>query len=235
MKVAVLNFSGNVGKTTVAAHLLKPRMAGAPIFSVESLNIDASTEGIDVEKMRGSKYKELTDQLMNLDSAIIDVGASNVEEFLKLMQRYSNSHEEFDYFIIPVVKDRKQQLDTVNTIRALSKLGIAKDKIRVVFNKVDTNDSVEEDFEILFGLALTENSFVIDPAASIHFNEVFDELRAIGISFSQVNADPVDYRAKLRTLTDQAEREHCVLMVGIKRLAVTANKNLDSVHSALFA
>ena len=26
MKVAVLNFSGNVGKTTVAGHLLKPRM-----------------------------------------------------------------------------------------------------------------------------------------------------------------------------------------------------------------
>ena len=74
MKVAVLNFSGNVGKTTVAAHLLKPRMADAPIFSVESLNIDASADGIDVEKIRGSKYKELTDQLMNLDSAIIDVG-----------------------------------------------------------------------------------------------------------------------------------------------------------------
>lgn len=235
MKVAVLNFSGNVGKTTVAAHLLKPRMADAPIFSVESLNVDASADGIDVEKMRGSKYKELTDQLMTLDSAIIDVGASNVEEFLKLMQRYSNSHEEFDYFVIPVVKDRKQQLDTVNTIRALSKLGISKDKIRVVFNKVDTDDVVQEDFAVLFGLAHTERSFVIDPNASIHFNEVFDELKSIGVSFSQVNADPVDYRAKLRTLTDQKEREQCVQMVGIKRLAVTANKNLDSVHTALFA
>ena len=235
MKVAVLNFSGNVGKTTVAAHLLKPRMPDAPIFSVESLNVDASADGIDVEKIRGSKYKELIDQLMNLDSAIIDVGASNVEEFLKLMQRYSNSHEEFDYFVVPVVKDLKQQLDTVNTVRALSKIGIAKDRIRVVFNKVDTNDMVEEDFEVLFGLAHTEDSFVIDPAASIHFNEVFDELKAVGISLSQVNADPVDYRARLRTLTDQAERERCVLMVGIKRLAITANKNLDSVHAALFA
>ncbi len=235
MKVAVLNFSGNVGKTTVAAHLLKPRMADAPIFSVESLNIDASSDGIDVEKLRGSRYKELTDQLMNLDSAIIDVGASNVEEFLKLMQRYSSSHEEFDYFVIPVVKDRKQQLDTINTIRALSQLGIPRTKIRLVFNKVDTNDSVEEDFNLLFGLAATEKSFIIDPASAIHFNEIFDELKAIGISFSQVNADPVDYRAKLQTLTDQAERERCVLMVGIKRLAITANKNLDSVHTALFA
>lgn len=235
MKVAVLNFSGNVGKTTVAAHLLKPRMADAPIFSVESLNIDASSDGIDVEKLRGSRYKELTDQLMSLDSAIIDVGASNVEEFLKLMQRYSDSHQEFDYFVLPVVKDRKQQLDTINTIRALSQLGIAKEKIRLVFNKVDTNDSVEEDFNILFGLAATEKSFTIDPANSIHFNEIFDELKAVGISFSQINEDQVDYRAKLRTLTDQKERERCVLMVGIKRLAVTANKNLDAVHRSLFA
>ncbi len=235
MKVAVLNFSGNVGKTTVAAHLLKPRMADAPIFSVESLNVDAAADGIDVEKLRGSRYKELTDQLMNLDSAIIDVGASNVEEFLKLMQRYSDSHEEFDYFVVPVVKDRKQQIDTINTIRALSKLGIPKNKIRLVFNKIDTNDSVEEDFYNLFGFAGAEDSFVIDPAASIHFNEIFDELKSIGISFSQINADTVDYRAKLRTLTDQSERERCVLMVGIKRLAITANKNLDTVHRALFA
>lgn len=235
MKVAVLNFSGNVGKTTVAAHLLKPRMGDAPIFSVESLNVDASDNGIDVEKLRGSRYKELIDQLMHLDSAIIDVGASNVEEFLKLMQRYSSSHEEFDYFVVPVVKERKQQVDTMNTIRALAELGIPKNKIRLVFNKVDTNDSIEEDFTHIFGYAEAEDSFVIDPAASIHFNEVFDELKAIGISFSQVNADPVDYRAKLRTLTDQAERERCVLMVGIKRLAVTANKNLDTVHTALFA
>ena len=56
MKVAVINFSGNVGKTTVAAHLLKPRMRDATIFSVESLNLDASADGIAVEKMRGRKF-----------------------------------------------------------------------------------------------------------------------------------------------------------------------------------
>ena len=39
MKVVVMNFSGNVGKTTVAGHLLKPRMGNAPIFSIESINV----------------------------------------------------------------------------------------------------------------------------------------------------------------------------------------------------
>ncbi|WP_256672497.1 hypothetical protein [Pseudomonas sp. JG-B] len=85
MKHAIMNFSGNVGKTTVAVGLLKPRMPDAQIFSVESLNVDASAEGVEVEKMKGKKFGELMEQLMMLDSAIVDVGASNVEDFLKMM------------------------------------------------------------------------------------------------------------------------------------------------------
>jgi len=41
MKVVVINFSGNVGKSTIAAHLLKPRMNDAKIFSIETLNVSA--------------------------------------------------------------------------------------------------------------------------------------------------------------------------------------------------
>ena len=115
MKIAVMNFSGNVGKTTVAGHLPKPRMGDAPIFSIESLNVDAAADGLDVEKLRGKKFGELQEQLMRLDAAIVDVGASNFEDFLKMMQQYAGSHEEFDCFVIPVVKEKKQQADTVNT------------------------------------------------------------------------------------------------------------------------
>ena len=40
MKIAVINFSGNVGKTTVARHMLLPRVEGAELINVESLNAD---------------------------------------------------------------------------------------------------------------------------------------------------------------------------------------------------
>ena len=52
MKVAVMNFSGNVGKTTVAGQLLKPRMENARIFSIESINAGADADGLEVEKMK---------------------------------------------------------------------------------------------------------------------------------------------------------------------------------------
>ena len=234
MKVAVMNFSGNVGKTTVAGQLLKPRMGDARIFSIESINSGADADGLDVEKMKGKKFGELVDELMTLDSAIIDIGASNVEDFLKLMQQFAGSHEEFDFFVVPVVKEKKVQADTVNTIRALAKLGIEKKRIRMVFNKVDVDESVMDEFAALFGLAESEKSFVVRPEAVIYSNEVFERLKAVGKSLGDISADQTDYRAQLRLAKDDDEKELCVRMVALKRLAVTANKNLDDVFKVLF-
>lgn len=234
MKIAVLNFSGNVGKTTVSAHLLKPRMADAPIFSIESLNIDATADGLEVERMKGKRFGDLQEKLMMLDHAIVDVGASNVEEFLKMMQQYDGSHEEFDYFLIPVVKEKKQQGDTVNTIRALAKLGISKSKIRLVFNKVEVDDSVADDFSALLGLAELEKSFTLREDAVIYANEIFERLKSVGKTLGEITADGTDYRAKLREVSNEAEKEMCVRMISLKRLAVTANKNLDDTFKVIF-
>lgn len=234
MKVAVLNFSGNVGKTTVAAHLLEPRMNHVPIFSIESINAGADSNGLDVEKMRGKKYGELVDKIMPLESAIIDVGASNVEVFLQVMQQYAGSHEEFDFFVVPVVKEKKVQTDTVNTIRVLQKLGIDRKKIRLVFNKVEVDDSIEDEFAALFGLAESEKSFVIKDTAVIYSNEVFERLKTVGKSLGAITNDEVDYRELLRSATSEEEKENCVRMVALKRLAVSANKNLDDVFKVLF-
>ncbi len=235
MKVVVLNFSGNVGKTTVAAHLLAPRMSDAQVYSVESLNIGADAAGIDAEKMKGKQFGELVDAIMPLDTAIVDVGASNVEDFLKLMQLYDSSHEEFDYFVIPAVKEKKVLGDTVNTIRALAALGVEKKKIRMIFNKVDVDDSVESDFAPLFGLAASEKSFVIKPECTIYANEVYERLKSVGKSLGDVTKDETDYRAKMKETADGDEKDFCIKMVALKRLAVTANKNLDDVYKNLFS
>jgi hypothetical protein len=235
MKVAVVNFSGNVGKTAVAANLLKPRLQNAPMYSIESLNSDAAANNIEVEKIRGRKYRDLQEKLMVLSSAIVDVDASNVEEFLKLMQQYAGSHEEFDYFVVPVGKEKKQMADTVSIIRALSRIGVPCHKIRSLFNMVDIDDAVEREFAPLFGLARLEKSFTLNLQALIYANEVFDKLKEAGKSLDEITADPVDYRARFREACDDAEKDHCVRMVAIKRLAVTGTKNLNDAFKAVFS
>jgi len=235
MKIAVINYSGNVGKTTVAAHLLKPRLNDAPIFSIESINADASADGVDVEQMRGKKFGDLRNQLMSLDSAIVDIGASNVEDFLKLMQQYAGSHEEFNFFVVPVVKEKKQQSDTINTIRALSVIGIPPDKIRVLFNKVDIDEDPREEFPAFFALASSEKFFIASADAVIHSNGVYEEIKDVGKSIADILSDPIDHRAELKLKTDPAERQFHIQMIGLKMLARTAEKNLDRAFLALTA
>lgn len=234
MKVAVINFSGNVGKTTVAGHLLQPRLDGAQIISVESLNSDGTADGLEVEQMRGKRFGDLIEKLMMEDQAIVDVGASNVEEFLKQMQQFDGSHEEFDFFVVPTVKEKKQQADTVNTLRALAALGIPKKKIRLLFNKVETEDHVEDDFSSLFGLAKLEKGFTLNADAVIYSNEVFERLKSVGKSLADILSDETDYRARMREAISDDEKENCVRMVALKRLGSTANKNLDAAFTALF-
>ena len=120
MKIAVINFSGNVGKSTVARHLLVPRLQNAQLIAIESINSDGSQD----EAIRGKQFGQLQEVLALMEDAVIDVGASNVEDFINLMTQYKGSHEDFDFFVVPTVSKAKQQRDTISTIEALAEIGI---------------------------------------------------------------------------------------------------------------
>ena len=71
MKVVVINFSGNVGKSTVSRHLLAPRLKDATIIPVESINSDGSQD----EAIKGKQFGEMQEALALVDDAVIDVGS----------------------------------------------------------------------------------------------------------------------------------------------------------------
>lgn len=234
-RIAILNFSGNVGKTTIASNLLVPRMGkNVPLFSIETINSGASDSGVDAEQMKGKKYSELIDSIMLLDSAIIDVGSSNVEDFMEYMSRYEGSHEEFDYFLIPVTKAQKVQKDTINTIHALNEVGINKNKIITLFNRLDSDETVDSEFPAISMFEQTKNMFTLKKDAIIYDNEVFEKLKAIGKNLGEFNEDKTDYRQKLRETSDEDERYIIMRMVAIMRLAPPATRNLDRVYNVLF-
>jgi hypothetical protein len=233
MKVCVLNFSGNVGKTTVAAHMLQSRLK-APVFSIESINVDASNGGLDVKRLRASQYAELQNRLMKLSDAIVDVGSSNVEEFLKLMQQHDSSHEEFDWFLVPVVKDIKQQTDTINTVAALHGVGVPGAKIRVLINKAEPEDDLKSDFASVYQLCRTGAATLPDGAV-IYANEVFAGLTRLQMTLGDLTADTTDYRQKLREASNEAEQDAAIDMIANKRLARSCTKNLDAAFAAAFA
>lgn len=229
MKVGVINFSGNVGKTTVSRHLLAPRMNNAKIMAIETINSDGSSE----EAMRGKQFGELQVILQTMDDAVVDIGASNVEDFIKMMSQYKNSQEDFDYFVIPVVPAMKQQRDTISTVEALADLRVPPKKIRLVFNQVEIGDSVESIFSGLFEYQKAEGKFTIRPQAVMHINDIYPKLASSSATIAQILGDGTDYKEKIKTSTDSAEKLRFAQLIALKRLAAGVTDELDAVFKTL--
>jgi hypothetical protein len=230
MKIAVINISVNVGKSTVARHLLAPRMNSASVIPVESINSDGTQD----EAIKGKQFGELQEALMLLDDAVVDVGASNVEDFVNLMKQYKGSHEDFDYFVIPTVPKNKQMRDTISTIDALSDIGVPAKKIRLVFNMVEIDDVPERVFAGLFEYHAASKSFTLRPDAVIHVNDIYGKIKGAEQGIKDILNDPTDYKEKIKTAKDADEKLHFAQMVGIKRLAAGVTEELDGVFKTLF-
>jgi len=234
MRITVMNYTGTVGKTTIATHLLSPRMGGAPIIAVESINETAAGMGVAVEQMKGDKFRELFQRMVVTEDLIVDVGASNIEDFLEGMSRLDDSHVEFDFFIVPVTNGTKEQRETISMISTLATLGVPPEKILLLFNRVDS--SVEEEFHILLNYVGKNNNATVNTQAAIYENELFDLLAIKKLSIDKLLNDQKDYKSLLREKKDAEPKQRAFWaeMFGLKLLAKGVNKNLDSVYAALF-
>lgn len=231
MRIAVINFSGNVGKSTIARHLLLPRIKGAEMIAVESINSDDG----DGEAVRGSEFGALSEHLLLTENAVVDVGSSNVEAFTRLMRQYQGSHEDMDMFVVPAVKEAKQLRDTINTIEALSGMGVEPERIRLVFNRVDVEDNIDNAFDPLFALYDETKSFTLHRKAAVQFSELYQRLRTLGVSIDDLLNDQTDWRAKLRETKDPDEQYRITTRISARRLAKSARENLDTVFETLTA
>lgn len=229
MKIGVINFSGNVGKSTVARHLLAPRMNNAQIISVESINSDGTEE----DSVRGKQFGDLIEAIALMDNVVVDIGASNVEDFISRMAQYRGSHEDFDYFVIPTVGKQKQQRDTISTIDALTELGIPAKKIRVVFNMVEIEDAPERVFSGIFEYATAEKTFTLRPDAVIHMNDIYGKLRGSEQTIADILNDPSDLKEQLKVAKDADEKLRISRQIGVKRLAAGVTEELNAVFKAL--
>jgi MinD-like ATPase involved in chromosome partitioning or flagellar assembly len=229
MRLAVINFSGNVGKTTVARHLLAPRIPGCQVVAVESINAD---DGQSVT-IRGRQFAQLQEFLQSVDNVVIDIGASNVEDLLKLMRRYRDSQQDFDGFIVPTVPTRKQQQDTAATLTELTRIGVPPERLRLVFNQVDDDSPIDRTFDTLLAYCASTGVVQPLPAACISFNEVYALVRGTGQSLAELAADTTDYKAAIAKASVQADKLALAHRLAIQRLARGVIPELDACFESL--
>ncbi len=229
MKVAVINFSGNVGKTTISRHLLLPRIVGAELISVESLNADGS-QG---QYLRGRQFAELQEYMQTVNSLVVDIGASNVEDLMALMRRYRGSHEDFDYFVVPTVPDLKQQEDTMATLSELSRSGIAPSRLRLVFNMVDDGIEVNQAFEHLLAFLHACPVAKASTRCRLGTNEVYGRIAGKGIDLLALARDDTNYKALIAQASGAEEKIALAQKLVTRRLACGVVPELDACFAAL--
>jgi hypothetical protein len=229
MKVAIINFSGNVGKTTIARHLLAPRIKGAEIISVESANADEQ----EADALRGKDFAHLQQYMLASDNLLVDIGASNVEDLLALMRKFKGSHEDFDYFVVPAVPDVKQQKDTANTAEQLVTMGVSPDRIRILLNRVENGEQPAKQFTALVSYLAVKKIATLSPAAYLTDNEIYQRLKLDGRSITELANDKTDYKALIGKAKDQEEKLRLADKLAVKRLASGVLPELDACFKAL--
>jgi len=229
MKLAVINFSGNVGKSTVARHLLAPRIPGCPVVAVESLNADDG----EPLTIRGRQFAQLQEYLHTVTDVVVDVGASNVEELLALMRRYRGSHQDFDGFIVPTVPARKQQQDTTATLAELARIGVPPQRIRLVFNQVEDDTPLEQVFDTLLAYCAMSGAVQPRTAAWMRFNEVYAQVRGMHQSLLELAADTTDFKGAIAKAGSAAEKVALARQLATQRLARGVIPELDACFAAL--
>ena len=233
MKIAVINFSGNVGKSTVARHLLLPRIAGAELIAVESINSD---EGMG-QALRGNQFGALQEYLQTIDSAVVDIGASNVEDLLSLMRKFQGSQEDFDFFVVPTVPARKQQQDTIATLAELSRLGVAPSRVKLVFNMVDDGLDITQTFDLLLAFIAQNPVAEADTRCRLSANDIYGRLKVmqsgLTMALAHLARDDTDYKAQIAGASSIAEKLALAQALATRRLARGVAPELDACFSAL--
>lgn len=232
MHIMVLNFSGNVGKSTLSKYMLAPRMKDAKIIPIETIN---SHENDADDNLKGRQYGQLIEGLALFDNTIVDVGSSNVQDTITLMQQYRGSHEVFDYFVVPVIQRAKQIKDTISTIDALASIGVPASKIRLIFNMVEGPDiEIDKEFRPLFAFHEAEKGFSLRPDAVVYQHDFFSRAAGQNLTIESVLADETDFNALIKAAATPEEKLLYSQKRALRWLASELKERLDVSFAATF-
>lgn len=225
IKVAILNNSGNVGKSTICHTFLHPRIPNSEVVRVETINDD----GVYGEKMSSKDMTSVIEKIDILDKVIIDVGSSNIENFIKGLKENSGSHEDIDFYFVPVTPETKQQKDTCNTVDELLDMGVEPNNIHLILNKVDTTLSLDVQFKLIneSGLLKSIDCSTLESCIQIPDTEIFTLIERINTTYYESVNDYTDYRAEIRKTSDKDIRSALSIKKSCHRLAKAFDERLD--------
>lgn len=231
LKLAVLNNSGNVGKSMICDVLLKPRIPNCEVIKIETINSD----GTDDSKMSAKEIDDIFEKINDHDVCLLDIGASNIELFIQNMKKLDGAIEDIDYFFIPTTTSAKQQQDTNSTILTLIGMGVDPNYIKVIFNYYDPEITIERQYPVIFTSETCEMLELvnIDNQFTIEESQVFEFLSRTGLSFGEIVNDDREFKQLIRQTKDKEQRALLSLEQMTQRFAKGFDKKLNDTFDKI--
>lgn len=206
-KIAVINFSGNVGKTTIARQLLGPgTLPGVRRIVIENINATAGNEN-DVHK--SALFLDIAAEIGAVDDEqhfVLDLGASAVLDVIDKLHMLRSTRNEMDRWIIPTVAKEKQLADTISTILHLTtQFKLKPERIVVVANIVEDVDNFAVDFAPVIETCRLQGIKFCTQAilASDAFPQMADREGTI-IEYADAE---IDFKSKIRELNAAGDKD----------------------------
>lgn len=241
--IAVLSFTGKVGKSVISDNLLLPRMKNALRFQMETINesgkniVDEDGINIPAVVLKGREVPKLQTHLVGKKSAIVDIGMSNVEAFVLALNQQADAHYDFDYFIVPIEANylkHNEMIEAIKTIDTLHAMGVEPERIKVIFNKLANDSTVEEEAAPIFKYHADTKKFTLNPKAVIHETPAFKAFAEVNKSFVSMVNDDTNYRQQQKETEDFTKQVYLTKMMRAQGSAKTLNREFNSVFNALF-
>lgn len=192
--IALVNTSGNVGKSTLAKHCLAPTAKRQPaqIIAVETINMD---DNGDQPRFQGQEVRNIFREALGaaIDSdVILDIGSSNLAQFLIAARNFGGVVvSEVALWVIPFLNDRKVKEDTKFTLQLLRDIKVATKKMVVVANRYEESAASRKDLED--AIADFDVAYIEYP---VDENEIYSRVRKTE-TIKEIAEDATDY-AKVR-------------------------------------
>jgi hypothetical protein len=226
---------GRTGKSTVADTVLHTRLGGE-IFSVDSVNQDASQYGAKVRPYFADDLLTMRrDMLQARHPVIVDLGASDFAVFVEKMAA-ANLFMDFTHCVIVTDPTQRGQEEALTTYVTLRELGIANSKFRVVLNKARTVRKIRHQFELMFAYAQEHPEFKLNEDCWLPSHDLFVGLHEAGQGYREVLADKTEYQPLIDQAIEAGDRElaesHTLRLIN-QRMAMGMQVHLDRCFAAL--
>lgn len=187
MRLIVINYSGNVGKTMLSSQLAHALPNGQHhLLQVDGVNTNAmplpkNSNVVKMDNFSDDVYKAIAIK----QNIIVDVGSSRAYDFVENLINQEFLCKNVDRFIIPVNANLKEQMDGIRTAKDLMDAGVISDKILFVFNMVAESDTLllrhllDKADELRIPVAHTKLSFTPIFNILARENLSYDEFKAI--------------------------------------------------------